>query len=56
MQKDGPLMAVTDDAGDAIVYDLRAIKVLKKMKRFGKLVRYILGAMIEPLFMIFQKS
>jgi hypothetical protein len=35
MQHDGPLMAITDDAGDAVVYDLRALKVFKRMKRFG---------------------
>ena len=33
MQRDGHLMAVTDDAGDAVVYDLRAMKVFKRMKR-----------------------
>jgi hypothetical protein len=35
MQCDGSLMAAADDAGDIVVYDLRAMRVFKRLKRFN---------------------
>ena len=34
MQADGPLMAAADDLGEIVVYDVRALRVLKRLKRF----------------------
>jgi hypothetical protein len=33
MQRDGSLMAAVDDAGDIVVYDLRTMRVSKRLKR-----------------------